>query len=144
VKYSFGILKPDCVRRGLVDDAFTMVRKFDLEIILYKKTLLTVQDVEFLYSRCSAAPFFQNLVRFMTSGEVVVYLVRSSGEMCAIKALNKATGYTDPLVARPGTLRSMGTDVCENIAHSTSDQESFWAEVRHFLPGEVNALKLES
>jgi len=81
----------------------------------------------------------------MTSGEVILYLVEARNGTCAIKGLNKVTGYTNPADAREGTLRSLGKDVRENIAHSTADATTFWSEARYFLTEEeISELKLES
>lgn len=145
MRYSLGILKPDCLRRGLVDQAFELVRGHGLRVVFTKKMKLERKDVEFLYSRCRESHFFGNLVEFMTSGEVILYLVETGNGTCAIKGLNKVTGYTNPADARKGTLRSLGKDVRENIAHSTADATTFWSEARHFLTEEeISKLELES
>lgn len=145
MRYSLGILKPDCVRRGLVDQAFELVRGYGLRIVLTKRMKLEPKDAEFLYSRCRESHFFESLVEFMTSGEVILYLVEARNGTCAIKGLNKVTGYTNPADAREGTLRSLGKDVCENISHSTADATTFWSEARYFLTEEeISELKLES
>lgn len=145
MRYSLGILKPDCVRRGLVDVALGLVQNYGLRVIFKKKTLLESKDAEFLYSRCAEADFFKPLVKFMTSGEVLIYIVEIDGDDCAIKILNEATGHTDPSVARSGTIRKLGLSVRENLAHSTMNEETFWSELVYFLTEkEVGELKLES
>lgn len=143
MRYSFGILKPDCLRRGLVADAVNLVCELGLKIIYLRRCRLATNDAEFLYSRCKGSDFFPGLVEFMTSGEVILYIVESENGVCAIECLNKATGYTDPVNAKPRTLRSMGRSIRENIAHSTADQDTFWSEVRYFLTDdEINELRL--
>lgn len=144
MKYSFGILKPDCVRRDLIDQAFEVVRARGLKVIFSKKIRLTSESAQFLYNRCRESNFFENLIYFMTSGDVVVYVVEALNGECAIKTLNSATGHTNPAQAKPNTLRSLGFDVCENIAHSTTDEQTFWLEVNHFLNEQERLdLKLE-
>lgn len=144
MRYSLGILKPDCTRRGLVEKAFELVRGYGLKILFTKKMRFKSEDAEFLYSRCRGSNFFGNLVEFMTSGEVILYLVEVKNGDCAIKKLNKITGYTNPADAQKGTLRSLGIDLRENIAHSTADEYTFWSEIRHFLTKEeISELKLE-
>lgn len=69
----------------------------------------------------------------MTSGDVVIYVVEAVNGECAIRTLNSVTGHTDPLQAKPGTLRRFGLSVCENIAHSTADEQTFWSEVNHLM-----------
>jgi nucleoside-diphosphate kinase len=145
MRYSFGILKPDCIRRNLVEEAQRLVLVSGLQIVFSKKRRLERPDVEFLYSRCRNSDFFGNLIRFMISGDVVTYVVESRDGSCAIRTLNEVTGHTNPENAQPGSLRHLGVNVCENIAHSTMDEGSFWAEIRYFLTEEELALlKLES
>lgn len=145
MRHSFGLLKPDCLRRGLVANALNLVHEWGLKIIYLKRCKLATEDAEFLYSRCKESDFFSDLVEFMTSGEVILYIVESEGGICAIECLNKATGYTDPADAKPGTLRSLGISIRDNIAHSTANQNTFWSEIRYFLTDdEINQLGLDT
>lgn len=144
MKYSFGMLKPDCIKRNLVSKATDLIERGGLKIIFSKRTLLEKRDVSFLYSRCKESPFFENLITFISSGEVVLYIVEASEGICAIRTLNSVTGNTDPAKAKPNTLRSLGISVCENIAHSTDNEKTFWSEVTYFLGDiEITNLKLE-
>lgn len=133
MRYSFGLLKPDCLERNLVGKAFELIQSRGLRIVYLKQTKLNRKDVEFLYSRCLKSTFFENLVNFMTSGDVIIYLVKSDTKNDAISILNSVTGFTDPSGAKPNTLRGLGESVCRNIAHSTADRESFWSEVIYFI-----------
>lgn len=140
MRYSFGLLKPDCVERGLVEKAFTLIRSSGLKIVYLRQIKLTRKDVEFLYSRCLQSTFFENLVNFMTSGDVIIYLVKSDNKKDdAIRILNSVTGFTDPSRAKSKTLRGLGENVCRNIAHSTADEETFWSEVRYFIDNKYMA-----
>lgn len=144
MKYSFGILKPDCVERNLIEKVFQLIRARELKIIYSKQIRLSERDVEFLYGRCRQYNFFENMIKFMTSGDVVIYLVKSKNEEDAIRILNSVTGSTDPTKAKQGTLRGLGENVCRNIAHSTADSETFWSEVKYFLNNkEILTLGLE-
>lgn len=143
MKYSFGVLKPDCLKRGLVEDVFGLVRSGGLDIVFSRRQMLTTSDAEFLYSRCKESDFFQGLIEFMTSGEVIIYIVKSEDQICAIDSLNRVTGHTNPADAKPQTLRNLGISIRENIAHSTADESTFWSEVNYFLTeNEISELKL--
>jgi nucleoside-diphosphate kinase len=145
-KYSFGVLKPDCLERGLVDKSFELIKSKGLRIIFYKKFKFKRSDVKFLYKRCLDAPWFETLVTYLTSGYSMVYIAESCNDKdCAIESLNDVTGFRIPSEAKPNTLRSLGESVCENIAHSTSNIETFWQEVKHFLTKkEIKDLNLET
>jgi len=134
MRYSFGLLKPDCLERNLVEEAFKLIQMRGLDIIYSRQIRLNKKDVEFLYDRCRQNSFFESLVDFMTSGNVIIYLVKSSNiNDDAIRILNSVVGFTDPSGAKPNTLRSLGENVCRNIAHSTTNEETFWSEVKYFI-----------
>lgn len=135
VLFSFGVLKPDCVQRGLVEQAFALIAQRGLRIVLRKKVILSRIDVIFLYGHLSKKDFFSGLVDFMTSTEVVIFVVKSQ-DFDAVRELNSVTGHTNPSQAKPGTLRSMGNDVCHNISHSSSDEVTARKDILHFLTEE--------
>ena len=144
-KYSFGILKPDCLKRNLVSKSFELIESTGLKIIFYKKFKFKRSDVELLYKRCLDAPWFNTLVKYLLSGDSIIYITESYDDnRCAIEVLNEVTGFRIPSEAKPNTLRSLGENVCENISHSTCDIETFWQEVEHFLnKKEIKDLNLE-
>ena len=134
MRYSFGLLKPDCLERNLVEKAFRLVELRGLQIIYSRQTRLNKEDVDFLYSRCRQNDFFENLINFMISGDIIVYLVKSANDKeDAIRILNSVTGFTDPVMAKSDTLRGLGENVRRNIAHSVADKKAFWSEVGYFI-----------
>lgn len=119
--FSFGVLKPDCVQRGLVEQAFILITERGLRVVLRKKVFLSKADAVFLYRQLAQKDFFHRLIDFMTSGEVFIFIVQSQNDD-AIRELNSVTGHTNPAQAKPKTLRNMGENICRNIAHSSSDE----------------------
>ena len=136
MKYSFGVLKPDCIERGLVQTAFRLMSGRGLEVVYHKQQRLNRKDAEFLYARCRQSSFFPDLVEFMTSGDVVIYVVESLNGGDAIRTLNSVVGHTDPTQAKPGTIRGLGESVRRNLSHSTIDTRTFTREVQYFLSDE--------
>lgn len=133
--FSFGVLKPDCVQKGFVEPAFSMIAGRGLKVVLRKKIALSRTDAVFLYRRLAQKDFFSRLIDFMTSGEVIVFVVQSyDGNAVAI--LNSVTGHTNPVQAKPMTLRSMGENVCRNIAHSSSDETIMREDALYFFSEE--------
>jgi len=130
--FSFGVLKPDCVQRGLVEQAFTLIAERGLKVVLRKKVILSMVDAAFLYRRLTENDFFPYLVDFMTSAEVVLFVVQSQNDN-AIHELNSVTGHTDPALAKPKTLRSMGKNVRHNISHSSSDEATAREDYLYFF-----------
>lgn len=133
--FSFGVLKPDCVQRGLVEQAFTLITERGLKIVLRKKVVLSKADAAFLYRRLFKKDFFPRLIDFMTSAEVFVFIVQSQNSD-AIRELNSVVGHVDPTQAKPKTLRSMGENICRNIAHSSSDETTMREDFLYFFTEE--------
>jgi nucleoside-diphosphate kinase len=101
---------------------------------VYQKTLiLTEENVALVYQYCIGTDHYSDLEKFMTSGPVVFYVVKSEcGE--AIDILNNLVGSTDPKLSLRETIRgAYGTSVARNVIHSTQNGETFKKEVEHFL-----------
>lgn len=133
MRYSFGLLKPDCLERNLVEKVFELIRSRGLRVVHSRQIRLSKEDVSFLYRRCRQSDFFENLVKFMISGDTIIFLVKSTNNEDAIRILNSVTGFTDPRKAKLGTLRKLGENVRRNIAHSTADKKTFWSETKYFF-----------
>jgi len=126
IEYSLGLLKPDCSQRGLTETILEMVRATGLEIATIKTLTLTKEDVEIFYKNIQNDDYFDSHSQFMQSGPVTVFIVRGEN---AIEILSELVGFTEPSKAKTGTIRSMGTDICRNLVHSSSDKLAFLHEV---------------
>ncbi|MDP2598496.1 MAG: nucleoside-diphosphate kinase [Candidatus Liptonbacteria bacterium] len=136
---SLGILKPDCVSRGLEDEALRLVKASGLKIVFRKRIRLSVRQVGVIYDRCREKLFFSALVSHMTSGDSILFVVVGED---AVKRLNKVVGNTDPKLAKERTLRQLGESISRNIAHSSMDAESFEKEVEILLSmGELETIR---
>ncbi len=134
--YASGLLKPDCIKRGLVEKVFTVFEKHQLKIVIRKELLLNKNDVKVLYEAHYTSSFYPFFCQFMMSGKVIFYVVHSDREN-TIVFLNKLVGFTNPAQAGLHTIRGMyGSDIQENVIHSTEDEETFLVEINHFLSQE--------
>lgn len=127
IEYSLGVLKPDCSQRGLTEVVLEMVRATGLEIVAIKTLVLTKEGMEVLYKDSRNDDYFNDFSQFMQSGPVTGFIVKGEN---AIEILNELVGATEPSKAKTGTIRSMGTDICRNLAHSNHDRLAFLREVR--------------
>ena len=128
---SFGLLKPDCLERGIQEDIFKMIRSFDLKIIKMKKVQLNEKNVDAIWSSCRNEYFYKDMVRFLTSGKCIVFLVEGED---AINRLNVLVGHYDPLKAGKGTIRGpFGCSAMENVIHSSLNEEAFQREANLFF-----------
>ena len=76
-------------------------------------------------------PFFKDLVRFMTSGPVMVQVLEGEG---AIAKNREVMGATDPKKANKGTIRAdLATSIDENIVHGSDAADTAAKEISYFF-----------
>ena len=121
------ILKPDSVRRNLVGDILSRFEKKGFVISKLKMLTFTKEMAEQFYSVHNTKPFFNELVTYLTSGRVVVAVIRGDN---AIEETRQIIGKTNPQEASPGTIRGdFGNNITENSIHASDSTESFDKEV---------------
>jgi nucleoside-diphosphate kinase len=77
-------------------------------------------------------PFFDDLVRFMTSGPVMVQVLEGEGAVARNRDL---MGATDPAKAAPGTIRAdFAQSIDANAVHGSDAPETAAVEVAYFFP----------
>ncbi|UZE92963.1 MAG: nucleoside-diphosphate kinase [Candidatus Nealsonbacteria bacterium] len=115
-------------------EALLIIKSAGLRIVLKKKILLTEQQVRELYKRHVGKKFFQSMVNFLTSGDVIVFIVEGKD---ALNRLNELVGSTDPQEAPEGTIRhKFGKSVQKNAIHSSYSAPGAWREARIFFAKE--------
>ena len=79
------------------------------------------------YSAHNSKPFFDELVSFITSGDVVAVIIERDN---AVSLTREIIGNTNPKDASPGTIRGdFGISITENSIHASDSSESFDKEV---------------
>ncbi len=130
--YTFSIIKPDAVRAGKTGPVLSMINEAGFEIIAMKMLRLTRQQAEDFYSVHRERSFYQGLVEFMSSGPVVVLVLRHEN---AVEQFRKLIGNTDPAKAGEGTVRAIfATDVQRNAVHGSDSPENAMRETGFFFP----------
>jgi nucleoside-diphosphate kinase len=125
------IVKPDGVRRGLTGEMLGRMERKGLRIEEMRLMRIDRDLAERLYDEHRERPFFEELVEFITSGEVVV--ARVTGEQ-AVSVVRTLMGPTDPAVAAPGTIRGdFGTVITHNLVHGSDSPESAKRELDLFF-----------
>jgi nucleoside-diphosphate kinase len=126
------IIKPDAVRRGLVGEILSRVERKGLRIEAIRNARIDRALAEQHYSEHADKPFFDELVEFITSGEVIVAKVTGRE---AISVLRGLMGATDPAKAAQGTIRGdLGIQITENLVHGSDSAESAARELALFFP----------
>ena len=121
------IVKPDAVKRNLVEEILSRFEKKGFTISKQKMLNFTVEMAERFYTAHSSKPFFSELVSFITSGAVVAAIIEGDN---VINVTREIIGKTNPKEASPGTIRGdFGTGILENSIHASDSRESFDKEV---------------
>jgi len=129
--FTFAIIKPNAVRTGKTGPILGMINEAGFEISAMKMINMTVQQAEAFYETHMGKPFFEGLVEFMTSGPVVVMILRREN---AVEEFRKLIGNTNPEVAEPGTIRKLFA-VTErmNAVHGSDSDENAKREADFFF-----------
>ena len=128
------ILKPDAVQRGLVGRIVTRFEEKGLQLVGLKLTTISQQTAETHYAPHKERPFYPGLVRFMTSGPVVVLALQGVG---AIAIARNLMGATFGSKAAPGTVRGdFGVSNAYNLIHGSDSPEAAEKELGLFFKPE--------
>ena len=127
IERTLSILKPDATARNQTGAINALIEKAGLRIIAQRRVRWSRQQAEKFYEVHKARPFYADLVRFMTSGPIVVQVLE--GEE-AIKRYRDVMGATDPAKAAPGTIRKEFAESIErNSVHGSDSAENAKLEI---------------
>lgn len=125
------IFKPDAVQRGLCGEILSRFEKKGLQIAGMKFMMISRELAETHYSPHKGKPFYDGLVRFMTSSPVVVLALEGKG---AIEICRKMMGATFGFKAEAGTIRGdYGVSSAFNLIHGSDSPESAQRELGLFF-----------
>lgn len=136
MSYGLGILKPDCLKRKLETEVYEMIIASNLKIAFKKRVQLSSEKVEELYRDWVHKDFYPDLLEYMLSAEVEIFIVEGDN---TISELQSIVGGHDSLLSQNLTIRGkFATSLRENVIHSTSNQETFVRETKLLLEVEAN------
>lgn len=131
VERTLSIIKPDAVARNRIGEIYARFEKAGLRILSAKMLHLNREQAEGFYAVHRERPFFRDLVRFMTSGPIMVQVLEGEN---AIARNREIMGATDPKKAAPGTIRAdFATNVEENAVHGSDGPDTARTEIAYFF-----------
>jgi nucleoside-diphosphate kinase len=131
VERTLSIVKPDGVAKNLIGEVYRRFEKSGLKIVAAKMMRLRQDQAEGFYAVHKARPFYADLVRYMTSGPVMVQVLEGEN---AIKANRDIMGATNPKQAAPGTIRAdFAASIEENVVHGSDGPETAKNEIAFFF-----------
>jgi nucleoside-diphosphate kinase len=128
---TLSIIKPDGVSGNLVGEVYRRFEKAGLSIIAARMRHLSQAEAEGFYAVHRERPFFKDLVRYMTSGPVVVQVLEGEN---AIARNREIMGATDPKKAAPGTIRAdLAKSIEQNVVHGSDAPDTAAREISFFF-----------
>ncbi len=128
---TFAIIKPDAVAKKATGAILQKIEESGLEIVAMKRLQLSEPLARGFYAVHRERPFYGDLVKFMTSGPVVVLVLRAEN---AIQRWRDLMGPTNSEDAPAGTIRGdFGTDVERNASHGSDAPETARVEISYFF-----------
>ena len=131
IERTLSIVKPDGVGRNLVGEIINRFEKAGLRVVAARMLQLSQREAEGFYGVHRERPFFKDLVKFMTSGPVLVQVLEGEG---AIAKNREVMGATDPKKAAPGTIRAdLAQSIDENAVHGSDAADTAAREIGYFF-----------
>ncbi len=125
---TLSIIKPDATRRNLTGKINAMIEATGLRIVAQKRTKWKKADAEAFYKVHKDRPFYKDLVKFMTSGPIVLQVLEGDD---AVARYRKVMGATNPANADAGTIRKECAESIEaNSVHGSDSPENAKKEIR--------------
>ncbi|HVY99483.1 MAG TPA: nucleoside-diphosphate kinase [Dongiaceae bacterium] len=128
---TLSIIKPDATRRNLTGKINAKFEEAGLRIVAQRRVQLSSEQAGKFYAVHKERPFYSDLVKFMTSGPVVVQVLEGEN---AVARNREVMGATNPANAAPGTIRKEFAESIEaNSVHGSDSAENAKIEVSFFF-----------
>ncbi len=131
IERTLSIVKPDGVEKNLIGEVYRRFEQAGLRIIAARMLQLTPAQAEGFYAVHRERPFYRDLVRYMTSGPVMVQVLEGDN---AVERNREIMGATDPKKAARGTIRAdFAASIEENVAHGSDGPDTARQEIAFFF-----------
>ena len=130
---TLSIIKPDAVAKNVIGKIYSRFETNGLKIIAARMLQLSRAEAEGFYAVHKGRPFFEDLVKFMISGPVMVQVLEGEG---AVVRNRELMGATDPKKADKGTIRADFADSIDaNAVHGSDAIDTAKVEFAFFFAG---------
>jgi nucleoside-diphosphate kinase len=136
IEQTLSIIKPDATARNLTGTINAIIENAGLHIVAQKRVRWTLPQAQKFYKEHKGKPFYDSLCEFMTSGPIVLQVLKGQD---AINKYRKVMGATDPAEAKRGTLRKrFAISRSKNSVHGSDSPASAVREIGLvFRPSEL-------
>lgn len=130
-KRTLTIIKPGAVERNLIGPILAKINEAGFVIKALKYTKLKKEQARAFYAVHQGKPFYDDLVKFMSSAPIVVAILEKEN---AVEDFRKLIGATDPLEADEGTIRKIFAESkTHNAIHGSDSDENAIKESDFFF-----------
>ena len=131
MEQTLSIIKPDAMERNLENKIKNIFIKNSFQIVKEKKVKLEKKDAEEFYKVHETKPFYNDLCNYLSSGPVLVMVLKKEN---AIEDNRKIMGATNPQDAAPGTIRKeFGISIDKNSVHGSDSKNNAEKEISFFF-----------
>ena len=128
---TLSIIKPDAVAKNVIGEIYSRFEKAGLKVIAARMKQLSQREAEGFYAVHRERGFFNDLVKFMISGPVMIQALEGEN---AIALHRDLMGATDPKKAAPGTIRAdFAESIDANAVHGSDAADTAAAEIAYFF-----------
>ena len=128
---TLSIIKPDAVAKNVIGQIYSRFENAGLKIVAAKMAQLTQAEAEGFYAVHKERPFFNDLVKFMISGPVMIQALEGEGAVLKNRDL---MGATNPKDAAAGTIRAdFAESIDANAVHGSDSAENAAIEIAYFF-----------
>ncbi|NJO12620.1 MAG: nucleoside-diphosphate kinase [Gammaproteobacteria bacterium] len=128
---TLSIVKPDGVQKNVIGEVIRRFENAGLRVVAARMMRLSTAQAEGFYAVHRERPFFKDLVRYMTSGPVLVQVLEGED---AVAKNRELMGATDPKKAAAGTIRAdLAASIEENVVHGSDATDTAAREIAYFF-----------
>lgn len=128
---TLSIIKPDAVAKNVIGAINSRFEQAGLKIVGAKMLHLDEKQAQNFYAVHKNRPFFNDLVKFMISGPVLIQVLQGTDAVAKNRDL---MGATNPKEAAPGTIRADFADSIDaNAVHGSDSLENAKQEITFFF-----------
>ncbi len=134
IEQTLSIIKTDAVGKNLIGRIIARFEDNGLHLVAGKLLSLSNETAEGFYAEHQGKPFFEDLIKFMTSGPVFVQVLEGEN---AIQKNRDLMGATNPQEAEKGTIRAdFASSIDANAVHGSDSIPSAEREIKYFFSSE--------
>ena len=131
IERTLSIIKPDAVAANHIGEIYARFEAAGIRIVAAKMMHLSELQAMGFYAVHKSRPFFKDLVKFMTSGPVMVQVLEGENVIAHNREL---MGATNPQEAADGTIRKdFASSIDQNAVHGSDAPETAQTEIAFFF-----------